>query len=257
MSDQSNDKSIWTHLNGILASLAALLTAIAGIVSILYTIGFFSPKPPSIAEVATLPANSPTLIAMSSPTIPPPTDVPTMIPPSTTPTIVRTNATPTLIPSPSPSPSLSPTPTIVLPSATPTNPFTPTPTATIPPPTISIKPGIYGLTITVPNSVPRNSAVSFTVTFLNTTTNPVNYNWYIKIYRPDNLRNSFSETPKQKNEIPVGKTSLKIEWQGLRGPGGCEPFFARAIWNDSNNQPIEFRNTDDTIAQSEVFNICP
>lgn len=99
--------------------------------------------------------------------------------------------------------------------------------------------------------------VPFTVTFLNTTAGSVNYNWFVKIYRPENMRNSFSETPKQQNSIPVGKTSLRIDWQGLRGPGGCETFVARAILSDANNQLFEFRNTDESITQSEPFNICP
>lgn len=243
MSDKPNDKSFWTTANGIITSLAALITAVGGIVSIIYTVGPFSSKSTTIAEVATLPANSPTPVAISSPTLPPSPASPTLMPPTVTPTVIPSTVTPT--------------PTIVLPSLTPTRTLTPTATATIPPPTIAIKPGVYGLTITTPNALQRGLVVPFTVTFLNTTAGSVNYNWFVKIYRPENMRNSFSETPKQQNSIPVGKTSLRIDWQGLRGPGGCETFVARAILSDANNQLFEFRNLDESITQSEPFNICP
>lgn len=221
MSDKPNDKSFWSTANGILTSLAALVTAIGGIVSILYTVGTFSPKPTALAEVAT-PANS-TLVTINSPTLSSLPASPTTIPPTVIPTMISATATPTFIPTP----------------------------------TIAIKPGVYVLTITTPNALQRGLVVPFTVTFLNTTASSVNYNWFVKIYRPENMRSSFSETPKQQNSIPVDKTSLRIEWQGLRGPGGCETFVARTFWNDASNQPIEFRNIDENIAQSEPFTICP
>ncbi len=158
-------------------------------------------------------------------------------------------------------PTLSLTPT--LPPIEPTvgAPPTPRPPTKVPPTrTPSAPPGVWGISIRVDPPAPKpGQNVTFFVTFLNTTGAPQGYRWRIRIYNPDNMRNSFGDTATLNTTIPVG-TSEQASDNGwaLRGASDCGTFIARAWVVDPNTkQETEFLKPDQSGGPAAQFQDCP
>ena len=151
-----------------------------------------------------------------------------------------------------PSPIATPTVTATLelsPTATSTATATPTPT---------VAPGLYVTNLRLEPSAPkRREDVGFYVTYLNATGADQNYRWLVYIYRPDNSRHAFGETPKNVTTIPTGSIEQKAQgtWK-LTGGGDCENFIARVAWIDANNQSISFSTSDGRVFEFP-FSVCP
>ncbi len=133
---------------------------------------------------------------------------------------------------------------------------TDTPIPLIPSPTIS--PGVYVTSLRLePPSPKRREDVGFYPTFLNTTSSEQGYRWLVYIYRSDNMKHSFGETPKSTPPFPIGAVELRASgtWK-LTGGGDCENFIARVAWINQDNQPIPFTKPDGQVYEL-AFAVCP
>ena len=103
----------------------------------------------------------------------------------------------------------------------------------------------------------RREDVGFYPTFLNATGAEQRYRWAVYIFRPDNMRHSFGETPKFLPTIPIGTGEQKAlgTWK-LTGGGECENFLARVEWTTDDNQRIPFPRPDGSVFELP-FSICP
>ncbi len=158
----------------------------------------------------------------------------------TLPTITSSGATPTLTRAAT-SPTRSPTP-----RAQPTN-------------TPDVPSGVYGISVRLDPPEPKRAQfVTFYVTFLNTTGEPKAYRWFIKIFEPDKA-NSFGETSKKQEDIPVGRSELAspADWR-IVGPGPCQQYFARVFWtNPETKEVFEFTKPDFGGGPAAGFQVCP
>jgi hypothetical protein len=112
---------------------------------------------------------------------------------------------------------------------------------------------------TEPKDPKRNQTVKFFVTFINTTGTPQAYTWLVRIFHPDNMKNSKGETAPVPNTIAVGVSELVSadNWT-IRGPGDCEQYFARVFWRDpGTRQETEFVKPDASGGPAAGFQICP
>lgn len=128
---------------------------------------------------------------------------------------------------------------------TPTGPTrTRTPSRT---PTVNAPPGVYATSIRLdPTTAYRGQNVTFYVTFLNTTGTQQGFRWRIRIYTPDNSKNSFGDTAPLNNTINVGTSELASDngW-AVRGAGGCMDLIARVFQVDPDTkQETEFVKPD-------------
>jgi hypothetical protein len=138
------------------------------------------------------------------------------------------------------------------------SPTTRPPTPIPPTPTLTAPPGIWAVSIRVEPTAPkRNQPVTFYVSFLNTTGAPQNYRWRILVFPPEG-KNAKGDTTTLSSTIPVGASELASadNWT-IRGPGGCEDYFARVFWLDENKQPHEFLKPDESGGPAAGFQICP
>lgn len=99
--------------------------------------------------------------------------------------------------------------------------------------------------------------MGFYPTFLNTTGSEQCYRWLVYIYRTDNLRHSFGETPKSTVPFPIGAVEQRANgtWK-LTGGGECENLIARVAWINQDNQPIPFTKSDGQVYELP-FTVCP
>lgn len=180
------------------------------------------------------------------------------------PTIAFPPITPKPVPTIAPLPATFATPTgtlavtatsAALPTENPSPSATPTATAT---PTPTVVPGFYVTNLRLEPSAPkRREDVTFHVTFLNAAGADRSYRWLVYIYRPDNFRHAFGETPKSVTTIPPGSLEQRAAgtWK-LTGGGDCENFIARVAWIDENNQPIPFSMPEGRVFEFP-FSVCP
>jgi len=181
--------------------------------------------------------------------------------------VAPASAQPTALPTQVVQPPIgAPSPTLSLPVAT--QPGAPVATATRPPTrppatatTIAAPPGfVFATTIRVdPKDPKRGQTVKFYVTFLNTMTAAQSYRWRIRIFPPDNMKNSKGDTAPVDTTLPVGLSEFASadNWT-IRGPGDCEPYFARVFWIDlGSRQETEFVKPDGSGGPAAQFQICP
>jgi hypothetical protein len=194
-------------------------------------------------------ASDPVLVAITvapaAAALPSSTAAPTLPPLGGTPVNPAILQTPTLSPG-----GLDATPTKRPPTKVP-----PTPT-----PTISAPPGVWGVSIRVdPVKPTRGQPVTFYVTFLNTTGSPQGYRWRIRIYYPDNMKNSFGDTTPLNTTIPVGISEQASDngWK-VTGPGDCMSWLAR-VWvvDPTTKQETEFLKPDQSGGPATQFQVCP
>jgi hypothetical protein len=125
-------------------------------------------------------------------------------------------------------------------------------TPTLPPP------GVYVAKLRLEPSPPmRRQDVGFYPTFLNTTGSTQSYRWLVYVYRPDNFRHSFGETPKITTDISVGSSEQRAEgtWK-LTGGGDCEDFVARVAWLDQERRVFPFNQPEGQVFELP-FRVCP
>jgi hypothetical protein len=122
--DEKKEKSFWSTLPGILTGIAAIITAIGGLLIGLSTAGLLkAPPTPTVAAAVTSDTPTATLLPPSST----PTPVIIVVTPTPLPTNTPTPApTPTPVPTNTPTPAPTPTPVIIVVTPTPL-PVTPTP----------------------------------------------------------------------------------------------------------------------------------
>jgi hypothetical protein len=108
-----------------------------------------------------------------------------------------------------------------------------------------------------PPSPKRREDVGFYPTFLNSTGSEQTFRWLVYIYRADDLRHSFGETPKSAAPLPVGAVEQRANgtWR-LTGGGECENFIARVAWINQDNQAITFTKPDGQMYELP-FSVCP
>ena len=154
------------------------------------------------------------------------------------------------------------------PSPSPTASETLAPTATVTPtqrvvvagqratPLPVIPSGVYVTALTIdPLQARSDQAPNFVVTFLNTTGQPQEFRWFVKIY--SDQPQSFGETPKLVSEIPVGTVMLQADSQWkTRTFFNCLWFTARVFWMDEENQVHEFLKPNATNLGTG-FSVCP
>lgn len=100
--------------------------------------------------------------------------------------------------------------------------------------------------------------MSFYVTFLNTNSGPAGYRWRVRIFKLDNLRNSFGDTAPRNESFPVGSSEHAIidNWR-LAGPGPCEDLLARVFLVDpQGNDAGEFLYLGNKRVELN-FQVCP
>jgi hypothetical protein len=95
------------------------------------------------------------------------------------------------------------------------------------------------------------------VTFNNTDTKPLAYNWKLLIYRADIVTKSDNETSIVNTIFAPGKTEVPTQPPYKYGATGrtCEYFFVRVVLMDSNNQPNQFNTVDGKVFE-KGFQIC-
>ena len=185
----------------------------------------------------------------------------TVAPASAQPTALPTQVVQPPIGAPSPTlPGGSASPTTAVQATTPQAMLTRAPTRPPASPTINAPPGVYATAIRVdPKDPKRNQTVKFFVTFLNTTGTAQFYRWRIRIFPPDNMKNSKGDTAPVDTTLPVGLSEFPSadNWT-IRGPGDCEPYFARVFWIDlGSRQETEFVKPDSSGGPAASFQICP
>ena len=115
------------------------------------------------------------------------------------------------------------------------------PQPTLVPPTLAAPPGLYVSALRMDPGPQRGVDISFYPTFLNTTGGTPTYRVKVYLYRVENMRNSFGETPIAPITIPAGSTEQRVAGSWKLGSGGCEDFIARVGWVDDQNR-ITFFN---------------
>lgn len=225
--------------------------------------------PPTItrAPSPTAPVFVPTLAPQTLPplaTAIPATDVPTAtlptdVPPTNLPAVTiiviteippPTESLPTLLPTATEQATLSPTVAATRAPATATR---------IPPTNTVVANCPNGICVTdlkfSPAAPKRNQDVTFTANFVNSTGQAKGYNWLILVYRQGQTK-GFGESAAYNISIPPGASTFSITHTVVKGPGGCEPFYARAGWKISAFEKYEFPNVSGDPATA-YFDVCP
>lgn len=97
--------------------------------------------------------------------------------------------------------------------------------------------------------------MTFTATFVNSTGEAKGYNWLILVYREEQTK-GFGESAAYNISIPPGSSVFSITFTVVKGPGGCEPFYARAGWKVNAFEKYEFPNVSGDPATAH-FEVCP
>ncbi len=122
-----------------------------------------------------------------------------------------------------------------------------------PPAPAQPKPGVYVTKLDMNQTrLASNEEPVFSVTFVNTTGSPVDYKWFVYIYRQGATK-PMGQTNAQKTYIPTGTNVLPAQNWHTNAKGACEPYFAQVVYDDGG--PVPFRTTDGKIA-SVSFNVC-
>ncbi len=129
----------------------------------------------------------------------------------------------------------------------------PTATATVP----AIAPGIYANSIQTDPAEPHSgNNITFRVTLLNSTGGAQSVKWFVKIFEPDNQRNSKGETAKVTHTVPVGSAILSTGNDWHISVSVCTNYIARVYRVDAGNNPIEL-NRSDGGSPATTITICP
>ena len=207
----------------------------------------------------TLPALATAIPATDVPTAAPPTEPPAQPPATNAPAITvivvteippPTEILPTLLPTATPQPTLQPTTAPTRVPATATN---------VPPTNTAVPTCPNGVCVTElkfsPAAPKRNQDVTFTANFLNSTGDTKSYNWLILVYRQGQSK-GFGESTAYNISVPPGASTFNITHTVVKGPGGCESFYARAGWKISAFEKHEFPNVSGEPAAAN-FDVCP
>lgn len=171
-----------------------------------------------------------------------PTQQPTEIP-SATPAATGT-------PPPTASPTSEPTlaPTTVAATAAPS----------VPTPTPKLAPAVYvtNLQVMPPQPKSKPAEFSFTVSFLNTVGNDVNYpRWRVLIY-PQGTDKPTGDPEGLSKTIANGASTQDTKPWSVRVATACEPFVAQPIWEREDGVQVPLARPDGKPSTLE-FQICP
>ena len=159
------------------------------------------------------------------------------------------------------------TATAVLPIATPVSatkasePKTLEPTKALVPtetPQVSVVPGLYVADVRVEPARPAfNQNVSFFVTFDNTDSKPLVFNWKLLVYCADIVTKSDNETSIVNTAFASGRSEIAALGSYKYGATSrtCESFFISLVWLDSNSKATEFTTTEGKVFEKS-FQIC-
>lgn len=157
-----------------------------------------------------------------------------------------------------------------LPTATalPTNTSTPLPVATAvtkvantrPAATAvpNIAPGVYVTAFRVDPAAPKTKPAefSFTVNFLNTVGEPVNYPLWRVLILPKGQTKAVGDPRGASKTIATGASQQTTEPWSIRVTSGCETFLAQPVWQDEEGRQIPLNKPDGSSVTLE-FQVCP
>lgn len=175
------------------------------------------------------------------------------------PTLAPTNA-PTEIPTqvPTTAPSETPLPTSTatdVPAATQAAAATSLPVATATP---NVAPGVYVTAFRIDPPEPKTKPAEFffTVNFLNTVGEPVNYPLWRVLLLPKGQTKAVGDPQGTSKTIAVGASEQATEPWSIRIAAGCEPYVAQPVWQDEEGRQIPLNKPDGSSAALE-FQVCP
>lgn len=210
--------------------------------------------PPTAAPSATAPAFRTEIPAVNTRT--------DRVAPTRAPTTEPTRA-PTEPPPPTDAPTLAPTETVP-----PTLAPTVAPTETLPPPNApteqpttapsNLAPGVYvtDLKLTPPQPQNKPAEFFFTVAFLNTVGENVNYpRWRVLIF-PKGQTNTIGDPEGSSKTIAVGASTQDTKPWSIRVTNVCESFVAQPAWEGEDASRHILVQPDDKPLTLE-FQICP
>ncbi len=138
------------------------------------------------------------------------------------------------------------------------NPATPLPTLTPTMAPTAIPSGLYVTDLRLnPDRPAFNSAVSFFVTFANTTSTFQNFKWLVYIFRADTPSRANNQTTAVQGSFPAGSGEYSALGTFRYGATGnqCEFFFARVGWLDADNKTTFFTQSDGKVFE-KGFSVC-
>lgn len=192
---------------------------------------------------------TPTPIPPTQPPPPPPPTQPPPPPPTPVPpTRIPPTAVPTAVPATKPPVPTPAAPTPVPPTAVPPTAVPPTP----------VPPGLYVTNVRISPERPAfNQNVSFAATFLNTAAGDQNLSWRVYIFKADSPAKSNSETTPLASAFPPGTKEFNSPGTFHYGPTGrgCEYFFVRVGWINSENKIVYFNTPAGTLYE-KGFMVC-
>lgn len=119
-------------------------------------------------------------------------------------------------------------------------------------------PGLYVTDLKIDPDPPTvGNTFTFTPSFQNTANSSLNFTWRVLIYRADTPAKSYSDTTWSNTSFPTGTSSLP-SLGGWDLPSGtpCDWYFARVVWQDTNNNEVPFTTPDGKVFE-KGFTTCP
>jgi hypothetical protein len=136
--------------------------------------------------------------------------------------------------------------------------FSTCPPLTVPGFAGGIPPGVFVTDLKLsPDPIRVGNTFTFSPSFQNTASTPLNFNWRVLIYRADTPFKSYTDTTWTPTSFPTGASSLNSMGQWVVPPGtACDYYYATVVWQDANNAQIPFMMPDGTPFQ-KGFTTCP
>lgn len=168
------------------------------------------------------------------------------------PTAVATN-TPTTAPTELPTATDAPTNTAAA-TQTPQPTITGKPAATATP---NAAPGVYVTSFRLDPPAPKSKPAEFffTVGFLNTVGEPVNYPRWRVLLTPKGQTRAVGDPQGESKTIAVGTSSQKTQVWSIRVIAGCETYTAQPVWEDEDGRQTAFMSPDGKEVRLE-FQVC-
>jgi hypothetical protein len=107
-----------------------------------------------------------------------------------------------------------------------------------------------------PTTPKANEGPTFFATFLNRSAENQGYDVCIEIWRAEDVKQSFGLTACQDTPMPPGTTQVILGGWAPRGQGDCQPYRARAIARDEDDNRTPFVEANGQVVWVD-FNVCP
>ena len=121
-----------------------------------------------------------------------------------------------------------------------------------------IAPGVYVTAFRVDPPAPKTKPAEFffTVNFLNTVAEPVNYPlWRVLLTKKGETR-SIGDPRGQSKTIATGESQQNTERWSIRVISGCETYIAQPVWQGEDGRQTPLNKPDGSSAAIE-FQVCP